>query len=185
MDVSNVGQGDQAELAVYSIFEGQYPPENLTALPSVNTILGMLKQQDYVIKVFEDDTGQLYAQGLAENNTAKILEVKQNCNGVAYKVDQVLLPAEKESQIFSRYGDGMVVLQIYANGSRCAVPLLQAVRDIPNTQQWADLWNKTGLINQFRYGKELLGLLRAINFGKKETSTFLFSAEPSSLNHLI
>jgi hypothetical protein len=35
---ANVGQGDQAELAVYNIIEGMYSPDDLVNLTSVNSI---------------------------------------------------------------------------------------------------------------------------------------------------
>ena len=150
LDVNTLGQGGQSVLAVYFILEGQYPPRKFAALPSVNTIIGMFKQEDYVVKVFKDETGQLYAQGLAKNNTAKILDVTETCNGVIYKVDQMLLPAENENQISSRFADGIALLQITKNGSRCAVSLPQALGTFPNTQQWVDLWGTTGIIKQLR-----------------------------------
>ena len=112
----------------------------------------MFKQEDYVVKVFKDETGQLYAQGLAKNNTAKILDVTETCNGVIYKVDQMLLPAENGSQISSSFADGIALLQITAtaHGSPCAVSLPQALGTFPNTQQWVDLWGTTGIMKQLR-----------------------------------
>ena len=150
LDVNTLGQGGQSVLAAYFLLEGQYPLRELAALPSVNTIIGMFKQEDYVVKVFKDETGQLYAQGLAKNNTAKILDVTETCNGVIYKVDQMLLPAENGSQISSRFADGSALLQITKNGSRCAVSLPQALGTFPNTQQWVDLWGTTGIMKQLR-----------------------------------
>ncbi|KAL4513651.1 hypothetical protein Ndes2437A_g00560 [Nannochloris sp. 'desiccata'] len=141
---ANVGQGDQAELAVYNIIEGLYSPEDLVNLTSVNSILGMLKQQDYVIKAFRDALGDLYLQGLTENNIVKVLEVKKTCNGFAYKVGAALLPAAKETQIFSRYGDGAIVAQIYVNGSNCPISIPEYVAtDVPGTAQWQQVWSDT------------------------------------------
>ena len=152
LDVNTLGQGGQSVLAAYFLLEGQYPLRELAALPSVNTIIGMFKQEDYVIKAFKDETGQLYAQGLAKNNTAKILDVTETCNGVIYKVDQMLLPAENGSQISSSFADGIALLQITAtaHGSPCAVSLPQALGTFPNTQQWVDLWGTTGIMKQLR-----------------------------------
>ncbi len=106
----------------------------------------MLKQQDYVIRAFKDANGDLYLEGMTDNNVVKVLEVKQNCNGWAYVVEKALLPAARDSQIFSRYGDGAIVAQLYANGSTCLLDIPQYVAaNMPDTEQWQLVWNNTNM----------------------------------------
>ena len=142
--------GDQNPLAAYSILQGKYSVENLTAVPSVNSALGVLTTEDFVVTVSQDGEGNLQAKGLLEGNVADVLDVKEACNGYVYKLNKMLLPATNANAVSLDSSPTDIAANFENALQDCVVSLPEAIAGIPNTDQWQSILNSTGLISPLK-----------------------------------
>ena len=132
---------------MYVVMEGYLTEENMTSVPSVNTVLGMVKNEDYTFKMFNDpDNGQLKFTGRVIDGIGNILSVTEACNGVVYVTDRTLRPADRATQLLANNNDASIsVYKIFLNGHNCNVSLPDAVAALPNTELWVNAWEKSGM----------------------------------------
>jgi len=148
IDKEFFGSGLTVLLLIYGVAQGRLSPQDLTSVPIINTVMGMLNSSDYTLNITEDiQTGEYYVTGLAPDNTAKILSVTKACNGYVYKIDKVLRPSTLARVLPSRFGFGSQIVDIFYNAN-CPVPLEEAVQEkIPQSQEWVAIWNSTEMIS--------------------------------------
>ncbi|KAL4519416.1 hypothetical protein Ndes2437A_g07613 [Nannochloris sp. 'desiccata'] len=148
IDTEFFGSGLTILLLAYGVAQGRLSPQNLTSVPSINSLMGMLNNSDYTLNITENTkTGKYYVTGLAPDNTAKVLNVTKACNGYVYKIDKVLQPSYLARVLPTRFGFGTQIVDILYKGN-CPVPLEEAVQEkIPQSQEWVAIWNATGMIN--------------------------------------
>ena len=152
-DLNSAQPTSQGSLSMYALFQGTLAPENLTAVPSVNTLLGTFVNEDYVLSVFKDNEGQLFVKGLADNNIARVLEVLPACNGFVYKTDKALLPSNTPILFPTDLASGSIFLNYLVNGSTCSTLLPDAVAALSDWQtgEWMSVWNTTDMLLALRY----------------------------------
>lgn len=143
---SQISASDAAVLAMYGVLEGYLTQENFTSVPSVNSILGMVKDEDYTIKMFNDpDTGKLKFTGRPIDGIGNVLSVTEACNGVVYVTDKIIRPAERSTQILEDFDVVYSVNSIYFNGANCNISLPDEVAALPNTAPWVSAWEDNGM----------------------------------------
>ncbi|KAL4539436.1 hypothetical protein Ndes2437B_g02188 [Nannochloris sp. 'desiccata'] len=143
---TNTSASDNVVLAMAGVMEGYLTAENVTSVPSVNSVLGIVKNQDYAIKFVRDsETGELKFMGNAEDGFVNVISTTEACNGVVYVVDRVIYPADRATQVLSDYDPTSRVNEIYLNGAKCNVSLPDAVEALPNTAPWVSAWEDNGM----------------------------------------
>jgi hypothetical protein len=126
--------------------EGYLTEENVTSVPSINSILGMVKNEDYGIKFTRDpETDVLQFMGRPEDGFVNVISITEACNGVVYVTDRVILPADRATQVISGTNAAAGINEIYSQGAKCNVSLPEAVEALPNTNPWTGAWTKTGM----------------------------------------
>ena len=149
VNITNVGGDSEPILMLYASLEGKYSPASLELVSSINSVLGMTKDQDYVINFSKDGGGQLFVAGILANSTAKVIESKEACNGFFYKIDKMLLPTSSYT-VMDNTINSTLVDQIFADGDECTFSLQQAVANISETQQWLQVLDNTGMSTPLR-----------------------------------
>ena len=125
---ANISAADAAVLSMYGVIEGYLTVENITSVPSVNSILGIVTNENYTINMFNDpDTGKLKFMGRPIDGIGNVLSATEACNGVVYVTDLIIKPAERASQVLNNYDAIYSVNSIYFNGANCNVSLPDAV----------------------------------------------------------
>ncbi|KAL4539242.1 hypothetical protein Ndes2437A_g02208 [Nannochloris sp. 'desiccata'] len=143
---TNTSASDNVVLAMAGVMEGYLTAENVTSVPSVNSVLGIVKNEDYAIKFVRDsETGELKFMGNAEDGFVNVISTTEACNGVVYVVDRVIYPADRATQVLSDYDPTSRVNEIYLNGAKCNVSLPDAVEALPNTAPWVSAWEDNGM----------------------------------------
>lgn len=137
-------------MAAYAILEGRYSPENLTAVPSVNSVLGMMQQEDFVVTVFRNGDGKLQVSGILDGDVANVLDVRAACNGYMYKLDRMLLPSKNSREIILQYNQTIARETYLKNNLSCPVPLPEVISGIPNTGQWSQVLSSSGLMTALK-----------------------------------
>jgi len=131
---------------MYGVIEGYLTRDSITSVPSVNTILGMVKNEDYTIKMFNDpETGKLKFTGRPIDGIGNVLSVTEACNGVVYVTDKIVRAAERSTQILKDYDVIYSVNSIYFNGANCNTSLPDDVAALPNTAPWVSAWADNGM----------------------------------------
>ena len=150
VNASSIGLDYLPTLSLAGGIVGRYPVEKFMAVPSVVTVLGMVLGEDFSIRLFKDDSGQLFAQSRV-GQVAKVLEAKEACNGWYYKVDRLMAPSKYEYEIRSvPQLDTEIFQAVYVNSQLCLVSLPEAMSSIPKTERWLGAWNSTGMVASLR-----------------------------------
>jgi uncharacterized surface protein with fasciclin (FAS1) repeats len=140
---------------IYSSLEGLYTAEDLFAVPSVNSILGMLNGKDLILSANSNPNSQIIISS-PRGDAAEVLQVQSACNGLLYKLDKVLfpleLPATEEDlslfkNITSSVNNTKAINTIVENGySGCTNSFTEAMSTIPNSEFWLQVMNSTGIL---------------------------------------
>lgn len=148
LNPSTFGAGPEVTLAAYSVTQGNYSPENLTSIGSINTIAGMIWGEDFIVRVSESPDGELQFSGLMQNNTARVLSVTKACNGYVYKIDEMLRTTRTATEVPGKFGYGAQLLEIFVNGSNCQTTVAEEVTEVPEAAAWRNVWAEAGLSTQ-------------------------------------
>ena len=150
VDTAWLGPGTEDVLSQYTGITTSYSVENFTAVPSVNTILGLNRQSDYVVRAFKGDDGQLYFEGMVDGNVVRVLDVIEACNGYFYKISSRLYPAKVYSEVPAQDQDATNGVLLFKTGTNCGVSIPQAVAEIPSSGAWLKVWNDTSIADPIR-----------------------------------
>ena len=136
---------------MYAGLQGIYSPQNLTAVPSINTLLGQWFDSDFPIIVTKnEETEQLNILD-SGGNTARVLEVVPACNGFLYKIDKLLVPKEKVTELPQKFGFGDDLLKIFDTGSNCTETVSDVLdSSLPETSQWQQVLRDTCMADPVR-----------------------------------
>ena len=177
----------QNSLSLYATIQGVMSPENVMAAPSVNTILGMFVNEDYVLSMFKDNEGHLFVKGLT--NVARVLEVLPACNGFVYKTDKLLFPSTTDILEPFTLASSSKILNLLVNGSTCSILLPDAVAALSDWQtgEWQSVWNATDMLSALRYNSYDLMDCAEDEFTPTIFQLPILSSSPpsSSFSHLI
>jgi hypothetical protein len=86
------------------------------------------------------------------DNEANVLEIIEACNGQVLLVDNLLLPANRTSQVTNNYGDTLNVANVlFFNQNSCEDSLTRALAEVVGASSAALLWTGNGLRPLLRY----------------------------------
>ena len=105
----------------------------------------MAENEDYTISVSQDAHGRLQASSIVSGDVASVISVQECCDGVVYKLYQVLLPASTYASVAGEYVD-VNATQILEQGGACSESLPDSIAALPDTDQWLSVLNYTSMI---------------------------------------
>lgn len=171
MDLKTIGTGVEIILGAYGLFPGSISPENFTAVPSMNSVMGLVNDTDFTVAMEKDSNGTLWAVGLAPGNRCRVGQIIEACNGYLYVLDEGVRPSTLATELPSRLGFGAQLVEIYTKDGICPFPLPQAVEyGLENSSDWVRAWNQTGLTPSLLDAKVSTTLLIPVN-GSNGTSS--------------